>query len=32
MVVHAFDPNIQDTEPCRSLEFKVKLQSKFLDS
>jgi hypothetical protein len=31
MMAHAFYCNTQETEPCRSLEFKVNLQSKFQD-
>ena len=29
VVIHAFNPSNQGTESCRSLEFKVNLQSKF---
>ena len=32
MVVHAFNPSIQETEPFRSLEFKGSLESKFQNS
>jgi hypothetical protein len=32
MVVYAFNRSIWESESCRSLEFKVNLQSKFQDS
>jgi hypothetical protein len=32
VVDHSFNPNIQETQPCSSLEFKVSLQTKFHDS
>jgi hypothetical protein len=32
MVVHTFNPSIRETEPYRSFEFKVNLQSNFQDT
>jgi hypothetical protein len=32
VVVHAFNPRIQESLACRSLEFKVSLENKFQDN